>query len=39
LATFLGCLDGTTERYRGERFGDYGAIAGSGHVSIAVMPE
>jgi len=39
LATFLGCLDETQERHRGERFGDYGAIAGSGHVSIAVMPE
>jgi aromatic ring-opening dioxygenase catalytic subunit (LigB family) len=38
LATFLGCLDETAERYRGERFGEYGAIAGSGHVSIAVLP-
>ncbi len=36
LATFLGVLDETAERYCGERFGDYGAIAGSGHVSIAV---
>ncbi|HEV2673459.1 MAG TPA: hypothetical protein VGV37_02890 [Aliidongia sp.] len=36
LATFLGCLDEAAERYEGERFGDYGAIAGSGHVSIAV---
>ena len=36
LATFLGCLDKTAERYSGERFGEYGAIAGSGHVSIAV---
>jgi len=35
LATFLGCLD----QGRGERFGDYGAIGGSGHVSIAVRPR
>ena len=35
LATFLGCLDDGLE-YRGERFGDYGPIGGSGHVSIAV---
>lgn len=39
LATFLGCLDEVTERYSGERFGEYGAIAGSGHVSIAVTPK
>ena len=39
LATFLGCLDETAERHRGERFGDYGAIAGRGHVSIAVRVE
>lgn len=32
LATFLGCLD----TGRGEQFGDYGAIGGSGHVSFAV---
>lgn len=38
LATFLGCLDETAMRHSGERFGDYGAIAGSGHVSIAVTP-
>ena len=37
LATFLGCLDDGD--YRGERFGDYGAIGGSGHVSIAVTPN
>jgi aromatic ring-opening dioxygenase catalytic subunit (LigB family) len=35
LATFLGCLD----EGRGERFGEYGAIGGSGHVSIAVTPS
>jgi 3,4-dihydroxyphenylacetate 2,3-dioxygenase len=35
LGTFLGCLD-ETAACRGERYGDYGAIAGSGHVSIAV---
>jgi aromatic ring-opening dioxygenase catalytic subunit (LigB family) len=34
LATFLGCLDEGLE-YRGERFGEYGPIGGSGHVSIA----
>jgi len=34
LATFLGCL-GEGE-HQGERFGDYGAIGGSGHVSIMV---
>jgi aromatic ring-opening dioxygenase catalytic subunit (LigB family) len=34
LATFLGCLEDGA--YRGERFGDYGAIGGSGHVSIMV---
>jgi 3,4-dihydroxyphenylacetate 2,3-dioxygenase len=39
LATFLGCLDETVERYAGARFGDYGAIAGGGHVSIAVMAK
>ncbi|GGF06181.1 hypothetical protein GCM10011611_09600 [Aliidongia dinghuensis] len=39
LAAFLGALDETAERYRGERFGEYGAIAGSGHVSIAVLPQ
>jgi aromatic ring-opening dioxygenase catalytic subunit (LigB family) len=38
LGTFLGCLDETT-LHRGERYGDYGAIAGSGHVSIAVTPR
>jgi len=37
LATFLGCLD--EGDYRGERFGEYGAIGGSGHVSIAVTPS
>lgn len=36
LATFLGCLDEAAEHYSGQRFGAYGAIAGSGHVSIAV---
>jgi aromatic ring-opening dioxygenase catalytic subunit (LigB family) len=35
LATFLGCLG----RGRGEQFGDYGAIGGSGHVSFAVRPS
>lgn len=39
LATFLGCLNETVEAYRGERFGDYGAITGSGHVSVAVLPD
>ena len=34
LATFLGCVD----QGRGEQFGEYGAIGGSGHVSIAVRP-
>jgi aromatic ring-opening dioxygenase catalytic subunit (LigB family) len=38
LATFLGCLDEGLE-YRGERFGEYGAIGGSGHVSVAVRPS
>ena len=38
LATFLGCLDEGLE-YRGERFGEYGPIGGSGHVSIAVAPS
>jgi hypothetical protein len=35
LATFLGCLD-PARRHAGHRFGDYGAIAGSGHVSVMV---
>ena len=35
LATFLGCLD----QGRGAQFGDYGAIGGSGHVSVAVRPS
>jgi len=35
LATFLGCV----ETGRGERVGDYGAIGGSGHVSVAVIPS
>lgn len=35
LATFLGCLG----EGRGEQFGEYGAIGGSGHVSIALRPQ
>jgi len=34
LATLLGCLDETAERHAGERFGEYGPIGGSGHVSL-----